>query len=100
MMFSEQKHTCGNKYGGFNKGEEISRKDKGEQYPRAKAYGGYSQHPAKPYMTHSAYLLFMDSIPLYASELFMILCRSANFHNKDGRVFIELYCDKSVGGIV
>lgn len=79
MMFSEQKHTCGNKYGGFDKGKKIPREDKGKQYPRAKTDGGDPEDSAKPYLTHSAYLLFVDSIPLYASVFFMILCRLYEF---------------------
>lgn len=57
MMISKQKQTCRDKRGGFNKCEKIPRKYKGEQYPRAEAYSGYSKRPAKSYMTHSVYPL-------------------------------------------
>ena len=56
-VFSEQKYTCGNKYGGFNKGEKISRQNKGEQNSRAEAYRRYSEKLTKSYLTHGAYLL-------------------------------------------
>ena len=57
MMFSKQKQTCRDESDSFNKCEKISRKYKGEQYPRAEANGGYSKRPAKSYMTHSVYPL-------------------------------------------
>lgn len=52
MMFSKQKHTRRDKYGGLDKGEKISGENKGEKYSGAKTHGRDTDCLAKPYLTH------------------------------------------------
>ena len=69
IMFSEQKHTCGNKYARFNKRQKIYGQDKRTKDTRAKAHCKYSQKLTTPHIAHKYSLPKMHSLKLYSLYL-------------------------------